>query len=742
MKNFKITSSHVRPKGLLGPSPSFLFKSKPHFILRSFKTLMLLLLFFLVLSGCKDDLEKPKPTPGKDPDKGIVTADAGPDQTTMVGQVVTLDGSNSKDSQNKGLIYNWAVTLKPVGSNLTITNPTQVKPTVVPDVAGEYELELTVSSTNGQKKDKVKVIATATADNNAAIILSTDIETDLVLEDKFSELDKADYIVTKDILVKAKLTVKPGVVIEFEANTGLQVDLRGALIAKGTASQTITFTGKQKVKGFWKGIACQGVNEMDYVVVAYGGGSDRSANLSLFGEFSWEAVTVKISNSTFSNSDKYGIALGSSTEFDTFTNNIIRENTQSAVSADIATLHKINLNTNQLVNNGHNGIAIGGTLTRANNTQEVVWPELANGATYLATDDIIIEADVKIAPGVTIEFMAEKGLYVKNSHLSYGLGYLKAKGTADKPITFTGYAKRKGYWTGIMISSSSRDTEFDHVKVSYGGSNSFSNFGFNAKTNIGLYGNIDAPSGHGIPYLKITNSEISHSGGYGLYVAGESSDLNGYSQNKFTENIGAAMYVRVNQVHKLDGNSRYSGSGNNGFNGVETEGTLAHYQEVEWPAATHMRVVGDLVIKSGVKMIGKPRGSILLAFNANKVMRVQDNGYLIAKGNLENMVSFSGNQALTHWGGIVIESNSPLNELDGVSIRGGGTTVQPGANITVRGKAKVINCRIFDSLGYGIYVTRSATINTDAKTRNMLECGQSDPSLCLPNRLGGYYQEH
>src|SRR5687767_14380971 len=108
--------------------------------------LFILMLIVASLASCKkDDETKPQP-------KGTVTAKAGNAQNVTVGQTVTLDGSASTDSDGKTLTYNWATTKKPSGSNITLTNPTQAKPTFVPDVAGEYEFELTVSSDNGQSK--------------------------------------------------------------------------------------------------------------------------------------------------------------------------------------------------------------------------------------------------------------------------------------------------------------------------------------------------------------------------------------------------------------------------------------------------------------------------------------------------------------------------------------------------------------------------------------------------------------
>src|ERR1019366_7218833 len=64
-------------------------------------------------------------------------ANAGPDQTGAVGATVTLNGSGSTNPSGLGtLTYSWAFTSVPGGSQATITNPTSVTPTFVPDVLG------------------------------------------------------------------------------------------------------------------------------------------------------------------------------------------------------------------------------------------------------------------------------------------------------------------------------------------------------------------------------------------------------------------------------------------------------------------------------------------------------------------------------------------------------------------------------------------------------------------------------
>ncbi len=88
-------------------------------------------------------------------------ADAGPDQNVTVGDLVTLDGSGSSDPvEGDTLTYLWELTVRPDGSASTLGDATTVAPTFVPDLPGDYTIELTVDDGNGDTdSDTVTVTA-------------------------------------------------------------------------------------------------------------------------------------------------------------------------------------------------------------------------------------------------------------------------------------------------------------------------------------------------------------------------------------------------------------------------------------------------------------------------------------------------------------------------------------------------------------------------------------------------------
>ncbi len=88
----------------------------------------------LLVGGC--DKNQPNIPP---------VADAGPDQSIDLGDMVQLNGMGSHDPDGDALEYTWELTSMPSGSMCSITNPGAAMTSFEPDACTTYHVRLTVS---------------------------------------------------------------------------------------------------------------------------------------------------------------------------------------------------------------------------------------------------------------------------------------------------------------------------------------------------------------------------------------------------------------------------------------------------------------------------------------------------------------------------------------------------------------------------------------------------------------------
>lgn len=72
-------------------------------------------------------------------------AHAGSNQKAELGDLVSLDGRGSDDSEGDSLTYAWTFVTKPSGSSTQLEDAFTARPTFIPDAAGLYEVQLVVN---------------------------------------------------------------------------------------------------------------------------------------------------------------------------------------------------------------------------------------------------------------------------------------------------------------------------------------------------------------------------------------------------------------------------------------------------------------------------------------------------------------------------------------------------------------------------------------------------------------------
>ncbi len=108
-------------------------------------------------------------------------ANAGEDQSTMLGNIIGLDGSKSYDPDGNLVTYTWIIASRPNGSQSELEEADTDTPKITPDVAGSYVVQLIVNDgVFDSAPDTVNILVGAPINNkpiaNAGADQSGDIE--------------------------------------------------------------------------------------------------------------------------------------------------------------------------------------------------------------------------------------------------------------------------------------------------------------------------------------------------------------------------------------------------------------------------------------------------------------------------------------------------------------------------------------------------------------------------------------
>ncbi|HCO84973.1 MAG TPA: hypothetical protein DIT95_15790, partial [Arenibacter sp.] len=541
------------------------------------------------------------------------------------------------------------------------------------------------------------------------------------LANVFDDPNKIDYLVTGDIHVTDLLTMDPNVVIAFEENTAMYIDNPGAIITTAAASSFTTFTGKNKVPGYWKGLIINSnspLNKLDRVTIEYAGGAiaqgmEVATSLGLDNEGRGHLTLV---SSIIQYSAAYSVAIEVGATWNTESYNVYKNNNKTLrlPASQLGSLSSLS----EFQNNAENIIDVIGD--RISTTRETVWSDLYNSSEnmqYVIKGTIEVVSGLRILEGLELYMDRDSEINVTQN------GYIIALGSTQYPIKFLGRESVDGgYWKGISIMSADMKNELDNVEIHNAGSEIMDGLQF--KTAIGLAG------GHGAK-LKLFSSKIVASGGNGIYVE-NGAELVRIDQIRFHENQGPAISMAANQVKTLNNATAMEFIGN-GHDGVEIFGSQLlnpDRNETIWPAlhfgASYL-VSGNLSIQSGLKILP----GAIFKFAEDKMFGVFPNGYLIAQGTANNKIVFTGASTTKgFWNGIRIQSTSALNLMDHTEVLYAGKTEMPGvskiasigldgdywANLTIK------NSKIAHGHGYGIaFENRNTSMNSDYNMVNVFE---------------------
>lgn len=265
--------------------------------------------------------------------------------------------------------------------------------------------------------------------------------------------------------LKAAVTIEAGSKLIFNSGAMLEATKSGSLKAVGTSVNPILFTGQEPTPGYWKGIqfyrSNSSNNQLNHTTIEYG-----VVNIDTV-SFPSDPARISIKNTISRHASDLGLNIyDESLKLGAFENVVLTKNDRP-----------IKLPSNMVGLLGKDSHYVGNTDDRINVfdrniTKSQTWKKLDAPYFMSITSAYSIQAALTLEAGVSLTFNSGSGLDVETS------GSLKAIGTSNAPIIFTGLEEAQGYWQGIeFYRSNSNNNILEHTVVEYGGSGNASDSG-------------------------------------------------------------------------------------------------------------------------------------------------------------------------------------------------------------------------------------------------------------------------
>jgi hypothetical protein len=621
-----------------------------------------------------------------------------------VSTQVTLDGSGTSDPDGDDLTFNWSLDA-PSGSGSALSDRSAESPTFTPDVEGDYTATLEVSDGDATRSSTTTIsVQAGVTELNGAITSDRTLTAD------------EEYVATELVSVEdgATLTIEPGTHIAFEADAGLNINSNSVIDANGTSSEPITMTATDgnEETGWWQGVAIYSAepnNRLNYVEIRHAGSEvpallAEGGGLALAGD-----ASVTFTNSTIAQSGTFGLYLdGTGAELDGFSNNTFSENTDAPVYIPFPSIGAID--SGSTFADGTTVRIWGATLSDSDATVTA----LDGDTPYRFTDgdsDVGQDATLTIDAGVEMRFASGVGISVDGGPSAV----LSADGSSDSPIRMTATEgnEEPGWWRGVAIYSGNANNLLDHVIIRHGGSEV-----------PGLLAEGGGLALAGGASVTLTNSTIAQSGTFGLYLDGTGAEFDGFSNNTFSGNTDAPVYIPFTQIGAIDGESTFPDGKTVRIWGATLSGSDATVTALD--GDTPYRFTdGNSDVGQDATLTVDP--GVEMHFAAEVGLDVDNfaSALISADGTPNNpirMTATEGNGGQGWWQGVAIYSDNPNNLLNHVIIRHGGSDVpallQEGANVALAGDTalELTNAEITDSGANGVYCDGSASFTTSSNT--------------------------
>jgi predicted outer membrane repeat protein len=351
-----------------------------------------------------------------------------------------------------------------------------------------------------------------------------------------------------------ELSIEAGVEVIFYGHYKLIVN--GRLIVSGTTADSVHFTAANTTEG-WHGIRFINTNNnaLDSSILSccdirYGKATGTSPDNCGGGLYFENSRNIRVSHSTIRNCEAtqggglffsagsdplitgcavkqnpsqglcsnscapviagnvitgntYGLyAINSNPPFPTVQNNSFTGNNYPVYVTPNAVRH---FTGNTFSGNTYDFYVIAGTVT-----ESAYWED--QGIPYYISGDVSVSHAsnplLELEPGTVLKFTSQSGLYIGNSQP----GGLRAIGTENEKILFTGNYAGPSYWDGVYFGYSTDDAQsmMAYCIVEYGGYSSNGDITINQSSPVISHCEIAYENGPGIAILDAGNQNINH----------------------------------------------------------------------------------------------------------------------------------------------------------------------------------------------------------------------------------------
>ncbi|PVW16275.1 hypothetical protein [Marixanthomonas spongiae] len=307
-----------------------------------------------------------------------------------------------------------------------------------------------------------------------AIVLECDyFKEDRVL--KNDTLRPVDYVIPCWTTVNGNLKVEPGVVIAFENDAGMFIDMDNHIFeVKGTAENPVIFTGTSKQNGHWRGLyfstAHNPNNKIEHTIIEYAGSEPLKptspvyeGSLAISGVSGTTPQALLMNHVKIRNSGNFGLDFsGLQTNANVTVRNLtLTENNGVAAKVTAEMAHIFDASSSY---SGNEVDVVNIVRSYYEITQPVTWKNL--DVPYLVDDRVHIKdgGHLTIAAGTELYFKPLAYLQASDGSTAGGNNLsLKVMGTATNPVLLS--AANGTNWGGIYFGYTQEDNSISHAVI-------------------------------------------------------------------------------------------------------------------------------------------------------------------------------------------------------------------------------------------------------------------------------------